>query len=149
MWVCAPGRDASPRHNTNRSSSALLRLHGVHPVRLLSDVRRFSPESSWQIIRCTCCICIAREAALRELLVPVPVTAPAPESSPMERDLLGDHDDGEVEEMVLATPLQRTVPLNPEDIWPGWLCDIYLSSSFSSLESRVTVEHCIRRSVPT
>lgn len=48
----------------------------------------------------------AREGALRELLVPAP-------------DLLGDHGDEDGVEMDLATPLQPTVLLNPEDLWPG------------------------------
>lgn len=55
-----------------------------------------------------------REAALRELLVPTP--APA---VPTERDLLDDDGDDEGVEMDLATPLQPTVLLNPEDVWPG------------------------------
>ena len=57
----------------------------------------------------------AREEALRELLVPVPTPVPA---VPTERDLLDDNGDDEVE-MDLATPLQPTVLLNPEDVWPG------------------------------
>ena len=59
----------------------------------------------------------AREAALRELLVPTPM--PAPESLPTERDLLGGRGDEDGIEMDLATPLQPTVMLNPEDLWPG------------------------------
>ena len=54
-----------------------------------------------------------REAALRELLVP------APESLPTERDLLDGHGGEDGMEMDLATPLQPTVLLNPEDLWPG------------------------------
>ena len=54
-----------------------------------------------------------REAALRELLVP------ALESSPMESDLLSGRGDEDGMEMDLATPLQPTVLLNPEDLWPG------------------------------
>ncbi|KAN0138051.1 hypothetical protein V8E53_003940 [Lactarius tabidus] len=55
----------------------------------------------------------ARETALRELLVPTPGSVPT------ERDLLDDHGDDEGVEMDLATPLQPTVLLNPEDVWPG------------------------------
>ncbi|KAH9019969.1 hypothetical protein EDB85DRAFT_542226 [Lactarius pseudohatsudake] len=58
-----------------------------------------------------------REAALRELLIPTPV--PALESLPTERDLLDDRGDEDGVEMDLATPLQPTVLLNPEDLWPG------------------------------
>ncbi|KAH9173987.1 hypothetical protein EDB89DRAFT_647369 [Lactarius sanguifluus] len=60
---------------------------------------------------------ITREAALRELLVPAP--APTLESLPSERDLLDDPGDEDGVEMDLATPLQPTVLLNPEDLWPG------------------------------
>jgi hypothetical protein len=53
----------------------------------------------------------AREAALRELLGPVPVLGPVP----TERDVFGDgENDGE--SMDLATPLQPTVLLDPEDL---------------------------------
>ncbi|KAN0138053.1 hypothetical protein V8E53_003942 [Lactarius tabidus] len=55
----------------------------------------------------------AREAALRELLVPVPTPAPA---VPTEMDLLDDHGDEEGMDMDLVTPLQPTVLLNPEDV---------------------------------
>ena len=54
-----------------------------------------------------------REAALRELLVL------AFESSPMESDLLSSCGNEDGMEMDLATPLQPTVLLNPEDLWPG------------------------------
>ena len=57
----------------------------------------------------------AREAALRELLVPAPTLG----SLPTEGDLLDDRVDEEGVEMDLATPLQPTVLLNPEDLWPG------------------------------
>jgi len=57
----------------------------------------------------------AREEALRELLVP----APAQEFLPTERDLLDDRGDEDGVAMDLATPLQPTVLLNPEDLWPG------------------------------
>ena len=53
----------------------------------------------------------AREAALRELLGPVPVL----ESAPTERDVFGD-DENDGESMDLATPLQPTVLLDPEDL---------------------------------
>ncbi|KAI0259366.1 hypothetical protein BC834DRAFT_974334 [Gloeopeniophorella convolvens] len=52
----------------------------------------------------------ARETALRELIVPLPAPVPTQE------DVLG-HDDGEP--MELATPLQPTVLLDPDDLWPG------------------------------
>ena len=52
----------------------------------------------------------AREAALRELLEPVPVLEPAP----TVRDVFGD--DESDESMDLATPLQPTVLLDPEDL---------------------------------
>ncbi|KAH9022071.1 hypothetical protein EDB83DRAFT_2320361 [Lactarius deliciosus] len=58
-----------------------------------------------------------REAALRELLIPTPVLAL--ESLPTERDLLDDRGDEDGVEMDLATPLQPTVLLNPEDLRPG------------------------------
>ncbi|KAI9435250.1 hypothetical protein H4582DRAFT_2059517 [Lactarius indigo] len=56
-----------------------------------------------------------REAALRELLVPTPAPVPLPSG----RDLLDDPGDEDGVEMDLATPLQPTVLLNPEDLWPG------------------------------
>jgi len=80
----------------------------VHPVRVLFDVRRCSSLNRHGRLR----------AELTELLVLVP-PAPPPESSLMESDLLDDHDDREVKEMNVATPLQPTVLLNHEDTWPG------------------------------
>lgn len=53
----------------------------------------------------------AREAALREMLEPLP----APASVPTEKDVFGDDED-DSEPMDLATPLQPTVLLNPEDL---------------------------------
>lgn len=53
----------------------------------------------------------AREAALRELLGPVSVLEPVP----TERDVFGDNED-DGESMDLATPLQPTVLLDPEDL---------------------------------
>jgi hypothetical protein len=53
----------------------------------------------------------AREAALRELLGPVPVLEPVP----TEKDIFGD-DENDGESMDLATPLQPTVLLDPEDL---------------------------------
>ena len=54
---------------------------------------------------------ITREAALRELLGPIEARAPVP----TEKDVFGgDENDGEP--MDLATPLQPTVLLNPEDL---------------------------------
>ncbi|KAH9990173.1 hypothetical protein BJV77DRAFT_1014101, partial [Russula vinacea] len=53
----------------------------------------------------------AREAALREMLEPLP----APASVPTEKDVFGDNED-DSEPMDLATPLQPTVLLNPEDL---------------------------------
>jgi len=53
----------------------------------------------------------AREAALRALLGPVPVLEPVP----TEKDVFGD-DENDGESMDLATPLQPTVLLDPEDL---------------------------------
>lgn len=53
----------------------------------------------------------AREAALRELLGPVPVLEPVP----TVRDVFGD-DESDAKSMDLATPLQPTVLLDPEDL---------------------------------
>lgn len=53
----------------------------------------------------------AREAALRELLGPVPVLDPVPTA----KDVFGD-DESNDESMDLATPLQPTVLLDPEDL---------------------------------
>jgi len=53
----------------------------------------------------------AREAALREMLGSVPPLAPVP----TEKDVFGrDEEDGEP--MDLATPLQPTVLLDPDDL---------------------------------
>ena len=52
----------------------------------------------------------AREAALREMLGP-----PAPAPVPTEKDVFGDDGD-DSEPMDLATPLQPTVMLDPEDL---------------------------------
>ena len=56
----------------------------------------------------------AREAALREMLGLLPAPAPVP----TEKDLFGDDGD-DSEPMDLATPLQPTVLLDPEDLWHG------------------------------
>jgi hypothetical protein len=53
----------------------------------------------------------AREAALREMFGPP--SAPAP--VPTENDVFGDDED-DSEPMDLATPLQPTVMLDPEDL---------------------------------
>ena len=52
-----------------------------------------------------------REAALRELLGSVPPLAPLP----TEKDVFGG-DEGDGEPMDLATPLQPTVLLDPDDL---------------------------------
>jgi hypothetical protein len=54
---------------------------------------------------------IGREAALREMLGPRPAQAPVP----TEKDVFGDDED-DSEPMDLATPLQPTVLLSPEDL---------------------------------
>ena len=56
----------------------------------------------------------AREAALREMFGPPPTPAPVP----TEEDVFGDDED-DSEPMDLATPLQPTVMLDPEDLWSG------------------------------
>ncbi|KAF8473746.1 hypothetical protein DFH94DRAFT_806969 [Russula ochroleuca] len=53
----------------------------------------------------------AREAALREMLEPLP----APVPTPTEEDVFGDDED-DSQPMDLATPLQPTVLLDPEDL---------------------------------
>ncbi|KAI0298800.1 hypothetical protein B0F90DRAFT_1731250 [Multifurca ochricompacta] len=57
----------------------------------------------------------AREVALRELLLPASASA----SAPTGKDVFGDDYDDDDDSMVLATPLQPTVLLNSEDLWPG------------------------------